>query len=156
TASYMQDLNDAMLKIVGNLDIDVDEAKAVKEANSLMLQTDVNADGRVSSADADNIYKQYDVAGTEAYKDRVFNNILLFTAISNLLDEKGGTSQSGEALKMELFALAQKRATKERLFKKSLRDRYRLIKNIMSFASQGEFDVSEITIAFTENLPSMI
>src|SRR5699024_7076001 len=136
--------------------IDVDEAKAMKEANILMLQTDVNADGRVSSADADYIYKQYDVAGTEAYKDRVFNNILLFTAIPNLLDEKGGTSQSGEALKMKLFALAQKRATKERLFKKSLRDRYRLIKNIMSFASEGEFDVSEITIAFTENLPSMI
>ena len=156
TANYMQDLNDAMLKIVGNLDIDVDEAKAMKEANILMLQTDVNADGRVSSADADYIYKQYDVAGTEAYKDRVFNNILLFTAIPNLLDEKGGTSQSGEALKMKLFALAQKRATKERLFKKSLRDRYRLIKNIMSFASEGEFDVSEITIAFTENLPSMI
>lgn len=57
---------------------------------------------------------------------------------------------------MKLFALTQKRATKERLFKKSLRDRYRLINNIMKFASEGEFDVSKITITFTENLPSMI
>lgn len=157
TANYMQDLNDAMLVISGNLDIDTDEAKRQKEYNLLMLQTETDADGRSSNADAKYIYKEYDVNGTEAYKDRVFNNILLFTSIPNLLDDKKGTgTQSGEALKMKLFALAQKRATKERLFKKSLRDRYRLINNIMSFASEGEFDVSEITITFTENLPSMI
>src|SRR5690625_6609233 len=53
TANYMTDLNDAMLKIVGNLDIDVDEAQAMKEANILMLQTDINADGKASSADAE-------------------------------------------------------------------------------------------------------
>lgn len=156
TANYMQDLNDAMLKIVGNLDIDVEEAKRMKEANLLMLQTEVDGDGRATGADADYIYKKYDVAGTEAYKDRLFNNILLFTSIPNLLDTDGSTAQSGEAIKMKLFALAQKRATKERLFKRSLRDRYRLISNNMSFASEGNFDVNEISITFTENLPSMI
>src|SRR5699024_1608532 len=31
TANYMQDLNDAMLKITGNLDIDEDRAKKMKE-----------------------------------------------------------------------------------------------------------------------------
>src|SRR5699024_6211959 len=57
---------------------------------------------------------------------------------------------------MKLFALSQKRATKERLFKKSLRDRYRLISNIMNLASEGTFDANEVTVTFTENLPSMI
>jgi len=157
TANYMQDLNDAMLKIVGNLDIDVEEAQAMKEANILMLQTETGADGRTQSADADYIYKQYDVSGTEAYKDRVFNNILLFTSIPNLLDDGKQTGvASGEALKMKLFALSQKRATKERLFKKALRDRYRLINNMMNMASEGSFDVNDITISFTENLPSMV
>src|SRR5699024_6606060 len=157
TANYMQDLNDAMLKIVGNLAIDVEEAKKMKEANLLMLQTETDADGKTSNADADYIYKKYDVAGTEAYKDRVFNNILLFTSIPNLLDDKSGLgNQSGESLKMKLFALTQKRATKERLFKKSLRDSYRLINNIMRFASEGEFEVSKITITYTENLTSML
>lgn len=157
TANYMQDFNDAMLKIVGNLDIDVETAKQMKEHNILLLQTELGTDGRSSQADADYIYKQYDVAGTEAYKDRVFNNILLFTSIPNLLDDKKGTSpQSGEAIKMKLFALEQKRATKERLFKKSLRDRYRLINNIMSIAAEGAFNVNDITITFTENLPSAI
>src|SRR5699024_487328 len=53
TANYMSDLNDAMLKIVGNLDIDVETAKEMKEHNILMLQTDIDADGRSSNADAD-------------------------------------------------------------------------------------------------------
>lgn len=157
TANYMQDFNDAMLKIVGNLDIDVEEAKNMKDHNILMLKTEMDPEGRAGQADADYIYKQYDVQGTEAYKDRVFNNILLFTSIPNLLDDKQGVNhQSGEAIKMKLFALEQKRATKERLFKKSLRDRYRLISNISSIAAEGEFDVNELTITFAENLPSAV
>src|SRR5690625_5931102 len=57
---------------------------------------------------------------------------------------------------MKLFALSQERAIKARLFKRSLRDRYKLISNIMSVASEGTLDVSDIDITFTENLPSMI
>src|SRR5690606_15032846 len=49
-----------------------------------------------------------------------------------------------------------KRSTKERLFKKSLRDRYRLINNIMIMASEGEFNVNDITITFTPNLPKSL
>lgn len=156
TSNYMSDLNDAMLKIVGNLEIDVEQAKKMKENNILMLQTEVNADGRSGQADADYIYKKYDVNGTEAYKDRIFNNILLFASIPNLLDEHFSQNQSGEALKMKLFGLSQKRSIKERLFKKSLRDRYRLISNMMKRASEGELDVNEISITFTENLPRAI
>ena len=156
TANYMQDLNDAMLVIKGNLKIDIDDAQDMKEKNTMMLQTEPNLEGAQQQADAYYIYKKYDVAGSEAYKDRIFNNILLFTSIPNLLDDKASGTQSGEAIKMKLFALSQKRATKERLFKRSLRDRYRIINNIMSVANEGNFDVNDISITFTENLPSMI
>src|SRR5690625_7852126 len=57
---------------------------------------------------------------------------------------------------MKLFALSQKRETKERNFQASLRKRYTLINNIMSLASEGSFNVDDITFSFTENLPSMI
>lgn len=156
TSNYMTDLNDAMLVIKGNLDIDADEAKRQKEYNLLMLQTEVDAEGRSGQADADYIYKQYDVAGTEAYKDRIFENILLFTNIPNLLDSSFSGNKSGEAMKYKLFGLEQKRATKERMFKRSLRDRYRLINNLSTVASEGDFDVNEIDITFTENLPKNI
>lgn len=156
TSNYMTDFNDAMLKIVGNLEIDVEEAKKMKENNILMLQTEPNSDGKSMQADADYIYKKYDVAGMEAYKSRVLNDILLFTSIPNLLDESFGGNKSGEALKMKLFGLEQRRASKERLFKKSLRDRYRLINNLLTTASEASFDVNDITITFTENLPKAI
>ncbi|WP_339165387.1 phage portal protein [Siminovitchia sp. FSL W7-1587] len=156
TSNYMSDFNDAMLKIVGNLDIDAEEAKEMKKNNILMLQTEPDAEGRHSQADADYIYKKYDVQGTEAYKDRIKNDIHMFTHTPNTDDEKFSGNQSGEALKYKLFGLELKRSTKERLFKKSLRDRYRLINNIMSIAAEGSFDVNEISIIFTPNLPKSL
>lgn len=156
TSNYMSDLNDAMLLIKGNLDIDVNEAKKQKEANLLFLKTEPNFEGKESNVDASYIYKKYDVAGTEAYKGRVKSNIHLFTSTPDMDDEKFGGVQSGEAMKYKLFSLEQKRATKERLFKKSLRDRYRLLNNILSTASEGSFDVNKIIITFTPNLPKSL
>ena len=156
TSNYMTDLNDAMLKIVGNVEIDTEEAKQMKEHNILMLQTEPAMEGRQPQADADYIYKKYDVQGTEKYKDRVKNDIHMFTHTPNMDDDSFAGTQSGESLKYKLFGLEQKRATKERLFKKSLRDRYRLINNIMVIASEGEFDVNKISITFTPNLPKSL
>ena len=59
-------------------------------------------------------------------------------------------------MKYKLFGLEQDRASKERSFKRSLRERYRLINNVSSFASEGEFDVSKIEITFMQNLPKDI
>ncbi len=156
TSNYITDLNDAMLVITGNLEIDTEKAKEMKQVNILMLETETDAEGRQGQADAKYIYKQYDVAGTEAYKDRVANDIHMFTSTPNMNDDNFGGVQSGEAMKYKLFSLEQKRATKERLFKKSLRDRYRLINNIRSVASEGTFDVNEIAIVFTPNLPKSL
>lgn len=155
-ANYMSDLNDAMLVIVGDLDIDVEQAKKQKEANLLMLQTEMNADGKSSNASADYIYKKYDVSGTEAYKDRLQNDIHKFTNTPNMNDEKFAGAQSGESMKYKLFGLEQKRANKERLFKKSIRERYRLLNNMLTTASEGGFDVNDIVITFTPNLPKSI
>lgn len=152
TANYMTDFNDAMLKITGNVDIDEDGAKRMKEHNIILLQTKPSVEGN-SNADADYIYKKYDVQGTEKYKDRIKNDIHMFTYTPNMDDESFARNQSGEALKYKLFGLEQKRATKERMFKKSLRDRYRMINNMLNVASEGGFDVNEIGITFTPNLP---
>ena len=156
TANYMTDFNDAMLKIVGNLDIDVETAQKMKEHNILLLQTEPGTDGRASQADADYIYKKYDVQGTEAYKDRLAADIHKFTNTPNMNDEHFSGTQSGESMKYKLFGLEQVRSIKERLFKKALRDRYRLINNVMTRASEGGFDVNDIQIVFTPNLPKSL
>ncbi len=156
TANYMTDLNDAMLVISGNLKIDSDDAQEMKRNNTMLLEMLPDEQGRVVQATADYIYKQYDVAGTEAYKSRVENDIHKFTNTPNLNDEMFAGVQSGEAMKYKLFGLEQVRATKERMFKKSLRNRYRLISNIMSTVSEGDLDVNEIEFTFTPNLPKSV
>ena len=159
-ANYSQDLNDAILAIFGRFDLEgygdkdpLEIMKMMKDANLFHFEPPVDGEGREGRADAKYLYKQYDVQGSEAYKTRLANDIHLFTATPNMNDENFGGVQSGEAMKYKLFLLEQKRATKERRFKKSLRDRYRLINNVMKMASEGEFDVSKLKITFTENLP---
>src|SRR5699024_11941425 len=105
-----------------------------------------------SHANAEYFYKQYDASATEAYKYRVANDIHMSTYTPNMNDDNFGGVESGESMKYKLFGLEQKRATKERLFKKSLRNRYRLINNIMSIASEGSCEAEEIVIVFTTNL----
>lgn len=156
TANYMTDFNDAMLKITGDVELEPEQAQQMKEKNIIMLKPATNGEGQESKVDAGYLVKQYDVSGTEAYKTRLANDILLITTIPNLLDTSFSGTQTGEALKMKLFGLSQMRATKERMFKKSLRDRYRLISNLAEIASEGTFDVNKISITFTENLPRSI
>lgn len=156
TANYMTDLNDAYLVIQGNVDLDVETAEKMKEARLILLQTEPGVEGRASQADAKYIYKQYDVSGTEAYKDRLAEDIHKFTNTPNLNDEHFSGTQSGESMKYKLFGLEQVRAIKERMFKKSLRNRYRLINNILTTASEGSFNVNDIQIVFTPNLPKSL
>ena len=87
----MSDLNDALLLIKGDLEaigMSADNAAKMKEANTLLLQTGVSTNGQQTSADAGYIYKQYDVQGTEAYKNRLANDIHRFSRIPNLEDDR--------------------------------------------------------------------
>ena len=55
TANYMSDLNDAMLVIKGDLDAigaSADSVAKMKDANTLLLQTGISANGQQTSADA--------------------------------------------------------------------------------------------------------
>ncbi|MGP4061499.1 phage portal protein [Halobacillus sp. H74] len=155
TANYMTDLNDAMLKIVGNVELDPEEAKKMKEANIIFLKPSANnSEGRESNVDADYIYKQYDVSGVESYKDRLQTDVHKFTNTPDLTDENFSGQQTGEAMKYKLFGLEQIRINKERLFKRSLNRRYQMIGNVMSLASEAKKEeFTGITYKFTPNLP---
>lgn len=162
-ANYSQDLQDAMLVIKGRLDLmednvdPIQRAKEMKQANILYMEPETGADGKEGSVDASYIYKQYDVAGMEAYKTRLTNDIHKFTNVPNMNDENFAGSQSGEAMKYKLFGLEQVRASKERYFKRAMKNRYRLINNIMARGSELEKDtLDDIGIEFTPNFPKNI
>ncbi|WP_221620126.1 phage portal protein [Streptococcus minor] len=156
TANYMSDLNDAMLVIKGDLEaigVDATTAAKMKEANTLLLQTGVSTTGQQTTADAGYIYKQYDVKGTEAYKNRLANDIHRFSRIPNLDDDRFNSTSSGIALLYKMIGLEQVRKDKETYFTKALRRRYELISNIHKAISAPVIEANKLTFTFHPNIP---
>lgn len=160
TANYMTDLNEAMLVISGDLEssgMTTDDAIKQKDANILLLESGTDVMGNKTQLSANYIYKQYDVAGAEAYKDRVRKDIHEIAMIPDLNDEQFSGTQSGEAMKYKLFGFKQMTATKERLFKKGLMRRYRLLFNLkFSLSELTNADLEGMQITFTPNVPKAV
>ena len=156
TANYMSDLNDAMLLIKGDLEAigaTADNVAKMKDANTLILQTGISATGQQTTADAGYIYKQYDVQGTEAYKNRLANDIHRFSRIPNLDDDRFNSTQSGIALLYKMIGLEQVRKDKETYFTKALRRRYELISNIHKAVNGPNIEANKLTFTFHPNIP---
>ncbi|HFE9327780.1 TPA: phage portal protein [Streptococcus agalactiae] len=163
TANYMQDLSDAILAIIGRVSfpeyVDTQEKainylRSMRKARLLNLEPPIDTEGHEGSVDAKYLYKQYDVQGTEAYKNRIVQDIHRFTNTPDMSDNKFAGNQSGEALKWKVFGLDQERVDLQALFEQSLKRRYKLIANVSEFLSEiKDFDISRLKIIFTPNLP---
>ena len=160
TANYMTDLNEATLVITGDLNLQkytVKELVEMKKANLLLLSSGNHPVGRREQTDAQYVYKQYDVTGAEAYKDRLQKDIHKISMVPDLTDEAFAGTQSGEAMKYKLFGFQQIAKSGQRGFKKGLMRRYRLLMNIKNFVNEADnTDLGNLTITFTPNLPKAI
>ena len=160
TANYMSDLNEATLVITGDLNLQrysVREMAEMKRANLLLLSDGINPDGSRSQTDAKYVYKQYDVNGSEAYKERLQKDIHKISMVPDLTDEAFAGTQSGEAMKYKLFGFQQIAKSGQRGFKKGLIRRYRLLLNIKSFVNEADnSSLGNLTVTFTPNLPKAI
>ena len=164
TANYMQDLSDAILAIIGRVsfpaDCDtaekqIDFMRNMRKARLLNLEPPVDANGNEGSVDAKYLYKQYDVNGTEAYKNRVISDIHKITNTPDLSDDNFSGTQSGEAMKWKIFGFDQKRVDMQALFEKSLKRRYKLIARISEILKEiKDFELSKIRVTFVPNLPA--
>lgn len=156
TANYMSDLNDALLVLKGDLKLDELGTKSyvqAKQANMVLLESGMDSQGRQTNVDANYIYKQYDVAGTEAYKTRLMQDYFKLTNTPNVDDQKFYTSVSGVALRYRMIGLQQLRKTKESFYTKALRRRYQLIESVHKEIRGMEIDSEKLTFTFHENLP---
>ena len=160
TANYMTDLNEATMIITGNLNLNkykTDDLIKMKKANLMLLTEGVNPDGSKSQTDAKYIYKQYDVTGTEAYKERLQKDIHKISFVPDLTDDSFSGTQSGEAMKYKLFGFQQMAKTGQRGFKKGLMRRYRLLLNIKNYVNEADnASLDNLTITFTPNLPKAV
>ena len=160
TANYMTDMNEALLAILGDIDLSkytIDDIVKMKKANLLLLANGINPDGSKSQTDAKYIYKQYDVSGTEAYKNRLQSDIHKISFVPDLTDEAFSGTQSGEAMKYKLFGFQQLAKTSQRGFKKGLMRRYRLLLNMKNYTNEAtNADLGSFTVTFTPNLPKAV
>ena len=154
-SNYMTDINNAMLVILGNVDIDITRAKKMKEANTLLLIPSTDIEGHsLGNADAKYIYKQYDVNGVEAYKKRLQNDIHRFTNTPDMTDEKFSGQSSGESMKYKLFGLDQVRSDKETKMTDGLIRRYQLLFALKNTAQElVGIDANDLEFIFTPNIP---
>ena len=156
TANYMSDLNDALLVIKGDFEsagIDGNDLINMKSANVLALESGTDVNGKQTTMDAGYIYKQYDVAGTEAYKTRLVNDIYKLSHVPNLDDDRFNANNSGIALQYKMIGLEQIKSIKESFYTKALRRRYELIGNIRQELSQTGITADDLTFTFHTNIP---
>lgn len=188
-ANFQQDSNDAYLVITGNpntgnnqVEYEVDENGAIKLDNdgnpiiaknsegdvvqkqlqSRIIILDNNSDPDGPTPNAFYLKKEYDVSGSEAYKQRLVADILRFTFTPDTNDENFAGTQSGEAMKYKLMGNDNLAKTKQRLLTKGFMRRLRLLGNIWSVENSVStatkidslYDkINETTIKFTPNIP---
>ena len=155
-ANYSVDLNNALLVILGDMKLDPNDAANMRDKNILILEPAIDEFGHYSNTDAKYIYKQYDVAGTEAYKKRVEKDIHKFTNTPDMNDENFAGTQSGESMKYKLFGMEQTRVIKQALFAKSARKRYGLLFRINRMEilnSPPSYMDDSLEFIFTPNTP---
>lgn len=170
-ANFQQDSVDAILVISGNPYTGADDndyledgrinpngrlgvSLGFKKAHIIILDDNPNPDG--AKPDAYYLKKEYDMSGSEAYKNRLVADILRFTFTPDTQDNKFAGTQSGESMKYKLMASDNYREKQERLFKKGLMRRLRLAANIWSIKGNEATAynlVNETSIVFTPNLP---
>ncbi|HGP3997141.1 TPA: phage portal protein [Enterococcus faecium] len=187
-ANFQQDSSEAYLVIKGNPDTADDQEgdnsklavfQAMMQARMLVLGDKKIYDNNVAGAEPDAYYlkKEYDVAGMEANDSRTVADILRFTSLIDFTDENIGSNQSGIGFRFKGWGSDNDRKNKERLVKKAIMRRLRLLTHSWSIKDelnkpQGLIDtvkaffvsdekqqeqlynkVNEIQIQFTPNVP---
>lgn len=187
-ANFQQDSSEAYLVIKGNPDTAVDPTgknspmevlQAMMQARTLVLGDKKIYEGSIAGSEPDAFYlkKEYDVAGMEANDSRTVADILRFTSLIDFTDENIGSNQSGIGFRFKGWGSDNDRKNKERMVKKAIMRRLRLLTHSWSIKDgldkpRGLIDtvkaffvsdekqqeqlynkVNEIQIQFTPNVP---
>lgn len=163
-ANYMYDFNEATLVIKGDMNRfrfsgkELSEQQrmfneSLREKNMLVLFTGRDGDGRPTSMEAEYLYKQYDVEGTEAYKNRLNRDIHKMANVPDLSDESFSGTDSGQVMKYKTFGLGLSSSTRLNEYEACLRERYKLVSNIHEYLHETTIEHEDLDIHFTENLP---
>lgn len=120
--------------------------KILKEGGILELV------GEGNNVSAQFISQSFNENEVEVLRKSIENDIFRMARIPNLADENFGNTASGISLKYKLFGTETLAGTKERYFKKGLRERINIINNIYNLKNTG-MNLSDIDIIMERNMP---
>lgn len=143
TANFFQYNDEAILKVMKMGDVRPWDIKAMKEAGVILLE-----DG----GDIDWLIKEVADTPLENYKERLREDMHLFSNVPNLNDKNFGSNLSGVAVSYKLWGLEQVCAIKERKFKRGLQRRIELITTMLNIQG-NHYDYRDIDIQFRRNKP---
>ena len=139
---------DALLAVIGASLGDSTE-EAIKTAKLLKQMKIIELD---EGGDAKWLVKQLNETQIEVLKKSLKDDIHEFSKVPCLTDQNFVGNASGVAMKYKLLGFEQLGKTKERYFKKGLRQRLRLLANIENIRAKN-IDPAEIDITMKRSLP---
>lgn len=137
-------MNDAYLMLKGLSMSDESDVEDMKQNRILLV------DGEFG--DASWLVKNINDTHIQNIKNRLVEDIHKFSMTPNLADEKFASNLSGVAISYKLIGLENKTAGKERKFATALRQRVRLITNVLNIKG-GAYNPTDIEPIFTRNIP---
>ena len=143
TANFFQYNDEAILKVLKMGEVTPQNIKDMKEAGAILLE-----DG----GDIQWLIKEVADTPLENYKQRLREDMRLFSNVPNLNDENFGGNLSGVAVSYKLWGLEQVCAIKERKFKRALQRRIELITTMLNIQG-GHYDYRDIDLQFRRNRP---
>lgn len=146
TANLFQYNDEAIMKVTKLGDVTSQDIRDMKEKMAIILE-----DG----GDIDWLIKQIDDGAMENYKNRLREDMHIFSNVPNMTDEAFGGNLSGVAVSYKLWGLEQVCAIKERKFKKALQRRIELIAHILNIQG-GNYNYMDIEVQFRRNKPQNI
>ena len=139
------------IMVIKGVDIDEDLFEKLKTMRLMNLV----GDGEQKDVSAEYLYKDIPDQALENYKNRLVDNIHMFSGVPNMNDENFATNLSGVAIQFKLSNLEFKCATKESYFRKGLLRRIELICNLQGLMGKvGETKdiIKNVDIRFTRNV----
>ena len=150
SANDFEMFTNAIMVIKG---VDIDEV--LFEKLKTMRLMNLVGDGEQKDVSAEYLYKDIPDQALENYKNRLVDNIHMFSGVPNMNDENFATNLSGVAIQFKLSNLEFKCATKESYFRKGLLRRIELICNLQGLMGKvGETKdiIKNVDIRFTRNV----
>ena len=160
TANHLTDTINSLLVISGDFKVAGlkagDMSDQIKKYNLLGLQSGRDLSGKQTSVDAKYISPELNISDADLYKERLRKDIFSLSNVPDMTDQNFTGNSSGQAMKYKLFGFEQAISATERVFKKSLIKRYKLLFSKLKTLKESKGLNELLKVTFIPNLPKAI